>query len=319
MAPNGHPHAPRRAVRDKGVRFIIRTCRSLYGYAAKKRHLPPYGENPFAGLGGKRFRIEDAKSIFIFNAETELKFFQTADLWGFPVHFILAKTGIRLGELIHLLVEDLDLDAGWMLIRNKPDLGWWIKTRRDRKIPLIAEAVAVLRHVIGNRSAGPVFLRQQFDAAEGHLAGAGRKALARVITKRSEKIERQADQTLTRDAREKIAATVWQEAGALRADRVRLSFIRTTSSMGLSGATCPKSWRHTFATLLQDANVDPLIRQLTLGHAPQGSSEGTLGMTTVYTHTRPETQQREITRALELWPQSLELARRFVQRGDVNA
>ena len=33
-------------------------------------------------------------------------------------------------------------------------------------------------------------------------------------------------------------------------------------------------------------------------------------MTAVYTHTRPETQKREIERALRLWPESLGLAKR---------
>jgi hypothetical protein len=64
------------------------------------------------------------------------------------------------------------------------------------------------------------------------------------------------------------AAQVNADAGALRLDRVRLSFIRIAESVGLTNATCPKSWRHSYATLLQDANVDPLIRQITLGHAP---------------------------------------------------
>ena len=47
-----------------------------------------------------------------------------------------------------------------------------------------------------------------------------------------------------------------------------------------------------------------------------GSMEGALGMTTIYTHTRPETQQREVLRALRLWPRSLELAQRFAECGD---
>ena len=59
--------------------------------------------------------------------------------------------------------------------------------------------------------------------------------------------------------------------------------------------------------LLQDANVDPLLRQITLGHKPAGSS-GALGMTAVYTHSRPETQAREIERALRAWPESLSAA-----------
>jgi len=62
--------------------------------------------------------------------------------------------------------------------------------------------------------------------------------------------------------------------------------------------------------LLQDANVDPLVRQITMGHAPAGNSKGALGMTAVYTHTRPETQKREIERAVRAWPESLRLAER---------
>ena len=60
-----------------------------------------------------------------------------------------------------------------------------------------------------------------------------------------------------------------------------------TAAIGQPESTCPKSWRHTFATLLQDANVDPLIRQQVMGHKP--TLTGGLGMTANYTHTRPET------------------------------
>ncbi len=56
VAPNGHANTPRRKLRDKGKRYILEVCRSLFTCAAKKRHLPPYSENPFAGLGGRRFR-----------------------------------------------------------------------------------------------------------------------------------------------------------------------------------------------------------------------------------------------------------------------
>jgi integrase len=317
VAPNGHPHAKRRALKDKGVRFILETCRSLYGYAAKKRHVPPYAENPFAGLGGKRFRVEDAKSIFVFDAETELAFLNAADEWAFPIHFTLSKTGIRPGELIHLLIEELDLDGGWIHIHEKAELGWRIKTRRERSVPLVEELVAVLRHVIGQRTAGPVFLREGFNLSASRLAAARREALARALERRIEKVERQTNEPLSREQRARVAQGVWRDVGAVKADQVRLSFIRIAHKAGLGSATCPKSWRHSFATLLQDANVDPLIRQITLGHAPIGGG-GVLGMTGHYTHTRPETQRHEILRALRLWPRSLERAHRFATeiRGD---
>ena len=315
IAPNGHENAKRRSLRDKGVRYVLETCRSMYAYAARKRHLPPYADNPFAGLGGKRFKVEDAKPIYVFDEGTEANFLSNADDWSFPIHFVLAKTGMRPGELIHLLIEDLDLASGWLRISNKPELGWRIKTRRERDIPLADEVIGVLRRVVGGRAHGPVFVRQRFDASVLPLAGVDRDELTHALEDRLADAEGQSDSPLTRERQAKIARSVWRDAGVVRADAVRNSYIRTMQLLGNPRATCPKSWRHTFATLLQDAGVDPLVRQITLGHAPTNGAEGALGMTAVYTHTRPETQKREIVRALRLWPNSLQLARHWSQGG----
>jgi len=313
VAPNGHKNAAKRKLRDKGILFILEVCRNLYTFAGRKRHLPPYTENPFTELAGSRFRIEDAKRIFVFDAQSERAFFKAAGTWDFPIFFTLAKSGVRSGELIHLLIEDLDLDGGWMHIRDKPDLGWRIKTRRDRSIPLVPELAAILRQVIGTRQAGPVFLRERFVANRAPLAGATRQRMAQVLARRINQTERQPDQELDREGKARIASAVWRDAGAVKADRIRLLFIRVATKAGLGEVTCPKSFRHSFATLLQDANVDPLIRQITLGHASSGTAGGALGMTSIYTHTRPETQRQEILRALRLWPESLKLAERYVQ------
>lgn len=313
VAPNGHKNAARRKLRDKGVLFILEVCRNLYTYAAKKRHLPPYTENPFATLAGSRFQIEDAKRIFVFGAETELAMFNAAGAWDFPIFFTLAKTGVRPGELIHLLVEDLDLAGGWMHIHDKPDLGWRIKTRRDRSIPLASELVDVLQKVIGTRPGGPVFLRQCLVPELTPLLGASRQRMAQALARRIDQAERQTGHAVGRVEKAAIARGIWRDAGAVKADRIRLMFIRAAKAAGLAEATCPKSFRHSFATLLQDANVDLLIRQTTLGHAPAGTSGDALGMTSIYTHTRPETQRQEILRAMNLWPSSLQYARQWIQ------
>ena len=312
VSPNGHPNTAKRVLRDKGLRFVLEVCRSVYIYAAQQRFLPPYFENPFSKLNLERMRIEDAKPIFVFDAEDELRFFQKADDWTFPIHFILAKTGLRSGELIHLLIEDVDLENGWLHVRNKPELHWKIKTRRERSVPLIEEAVAVLRRVIGNRTAGPVFIRHQFDPLNSPLGNLDQMALQEELRQRISHADSGSVLTLSQTMEEKLARAVWREAGVIRSERVRTSFIRTAKSADLKQSSCPKSWRHSFATLLQDANVDPLIRQITLGHKPsEDARSGGLGMTGVYTHTRATTQKREIERALRLWPQSLAYARQW--------
>lgn len=64
--------------------------------------------------------------------------------------------------------------------------------------------------------------------------------------------------------------------------------------------TEPKVLRHMFATMLQEANVDPLIRMELTGHAPQGGhSGGPLGMTTVYTHCSPATLRNQLLATLD--------------------
>ncbi len=309
VAPNGHAHTARRKLRDKGVQFILETCRALYSFAGKRQHLPPYTGNPFAELPLDRIKVEDAKPIFVFDADSEVAFFKAASSWALPIHFTLSKTGLRVGELTHLLIEDVDLDRGWLQVGNKTTLGWRIKTGNERAVPLLPEVVAVLRRVIGRRPAGPLFLRERFSDGSVPLLVGGRAAMERVCQER----QRAAGGLLSRMDKLRIARTVWRDAGAVKADSVRNSFIRVMRSIDRAGVTCPKSWRHTFATLMQDANVDPLIRQLTLGHTP---TTGTgLGMTGNYTHTRPETQRQQIEDALRRWPLSLEIAARFAQGG----
>jgi integrase len=308
VSPNGHPNSARRPLREKGIRFILETCRAMYAYAAKRRHLPPYAENPFAGIGSKQRWSTDRKPIFVFDQNGESNFFQDLTPWFWPLQFLLAKTGLRPGEAVHLLIEDLDLPAGWLKVCNKPELGWCSKTRRERSVPLIQELVDALHCVIGNRRAGPVFLRPKFCAEGLIVAGAGYRQLAGEIERRIRTAEAESTIRLSDARRARICRSVWQEAGAVSCDGVRTAFIQQAQIAGFSHATCPKSWRHTFATLLQDANVDPLIRQLTLGHSPTVAAIGGLGMTTLYTHTRPETQRQEILRALRTWPQPLALA-----------
>ncbi|MGL6075214.1 MAG: tyrosine-type recombinase/integrase [Fimbriiglobus sp.] len=301
VAPNGHANTTKRKLRTKGVKYILETCRSLYQYALKQRNLPPYVGNPFSELPLDRFKLEDVKPIFVFTAKSELAFLRAASDWAFSIHFTLAKTGLRIGELTHLLIEDLDLDNGWLHVRNKTDLGWRIKTGQERLIPLLPEVITVLKGVIGSRTVGPVFLREKIATKRDRVIG-DRVELESVLKKR-----RAAKGTsLNRTEEAQLAQKLWWDAGAIKPDAIRTSFVRLMKKLAITESTCPKSWRHTFATLLQDANVDPLIRQQVMGHRPSISTG--LGMTGKYTHTRPETLKSQVLAALRMWPESLEFA-----------
>jgi integrase len=302
VAPNGHPRARKRTLRDAGIKFILETCSTLFSYAQRNRHLSPYAENPFRTIEINRVPIEDAKPIVVFTADQEGTFLEACDDWQFPLFLTLLLTGLRPGELVHLLLPDnLDLETGWLRVRNKPELGWQVKTRNERDIPLVPVLKDVLKHWVGDHRTGPVFLQRQYtNGYEPALAGLTKAALVRELTLRNRAREVQSGTGLSRAEQLQTAKAVWLGTGALKTDMVRTEFMGLTAKMGHPEITAPKTLRHSFATILQDANVDPLIRNELMGHVPAGVAMpgAGLAMTAVYTHTRPETKRQQLEDAL---------------------
>ena len=259
--------------------------------------------------------MEDSKPIVVFSSEQELLFLNACDDWQFPIFATLLLTGLRPGELTHLLLpDDLNLEEGWLHVRNKPGLGWRVKTRNERNVPLIPALAEMLRIVTKNRRTGPVFLQRR--CASGYLPPLANSSPI--------ELEREVDRRLLssvgdRKAAETIAKTIWRDIGAMKEDRLRKEYMRITTQIGMPEFTAPKTLRHTFATCLQDANVDPLIRNELMGHAPGHTGTGgrELGMTAVYTHTRPETKRAQLQSALAKCPAAA-LAVSWVGRNEPN-
>jgi integrase len=199
VSPNGHPHSAKRRLLDKGVLFVLEVCRALFAFAVRRRHLPPLPDNPFATL---RALSPDA----------------------FPLHFLLAKSGLRVGEATHLLIEDVDLEGGWLHVRNKPCLGWRVKTGAGRQVPLAPQLVEVLQRSIGSRIAGPVFLRPRFIGGESPPLTCGLAGLEHVCRERQA-----AAGAATRPEALWIARRVWRDAGALKTN-VSTFLLRSVSS-----------------------------------------------------------------------------------------
>ncbi len=303
VAPNGHAHAARRHLRDAGVRFVLETCSSLMNYAQRHRHLPPYVENPFRTIEVSRLPIEDATPTIAFTDEQQCALLAACDDWQFPIFATCLLTGLRPGELVHLILpNDLDLPQAWLYVRNKPALGWQIKTRNERDIPLVPVLVRLLTYVVGGRRTGSLFRQRRCESGyHSPLAKMPVRNLELELVRRAK--ESCAENELDRVRRSKAASTIWRDLGALKEDWIRVEFMRATKKAGFEEITAPKTTRHTFATILQDANVDPLIRNELMGHAPTnvGLQRG-LGTTTIYTHTRPETKRRQLESAVVSLP-----------------
>jgi integrase len=131
--------------------------------------------------------------------------------------------------------------------------------------------------------------------------------------------ERDTTESLNRGELHSLAQGIWRDLGSLKEDWLRTEFIHVTKRMGLAEITAPKTLRRTFATILQDANVDPLIRNELMGHSP-GSSSGfgpSLGMTAVYTHTRPETKRSQLEAALAHRPATMYARQRLLGHAEI--
>lgn len=318
VAPNGHANSAKRPLMDKGVKFILECCRALFAYAAKRRHLSAYAENPFVQIEVDRVPVEQVKPIVLFTPDQERRFLEACDDHQFPVFLTLMLTGLRPGELCHLLLpDDLDLAAGVLRVRNKPRLGWQVKTRAERDVPLVPALADVLRIAVGGRTTGPVF-RQRRCAGADHVPPLDGRTPAELEAEANARLaleQATLRRGLTRAERGAVLRGAWRDVAVLKEDRVRSEFIRVALKVGLPLATAPKALRHMFATALQDANVDPLVRNALMGHASGlGQRPGAgLGMTAVYTHTRAETVRRQIVEAMGDHP-AVETANQWLSR-----
>ena len=136
---------------------------------------------------------------------------------------------------MHLLLpDDLDLEAGWLHVRNKPNLGWQVKTRNERDIPMISELVDVLRLAIGNRTAGPLFRQRRFSGvSEPPLAGLGQSSLQREMACRIRCQENAGGRSLDRTEVLRATRTNWRDLGGFRMDIVRKEFMAITAMVDM--------------------------------------------------------------------------------------
>jgi integrase len=301
-SPNGHRNAIKRRLRDKGLKFVLYACRTMFNFAVKRRHLPPYADNPFKALEIGRIPVDDAKPITLFSPEQEKKFLEACDDWQLPIFATLMLTGVRPGELTHLLLpDDADFDQGWLRIRNKPELGWQVKTRNERRLPLLPEVVDSLKILAAGRNGGLVFQRRRrrkFDDDCRRLSLLSPQDLAGELAQRVEESKNAAENSRQRHRAE--SRRLWSQIGHIPEARLRTEFMKLTAAIGMPHVTAPKTLRHLFATALMEGNVDPMIRSQLMGHVASGDarSKGPLGMTGVYTHASPATIRRQMEAAL---------------------
>lgn len=292
---NGAVKGRRDSYKVGGVKFILSTCRTAFNWAARRRKLPPFRENPFTAFGIDTLTddTEKVEKAQIFTAKQEHDFFKSCDGWERDIFGVLATYGLRVGELTHLLVGDVDLASGTFVIRSKPWLFWTVKTGRDRQLPLLPGTREIFLRAMNGRRAGFVFLNKEFVAGDARssysfsTAGAFKGTAEKII---ADLLERDPD--ANERAQKRVVVAFCRSLGQIPDKRLRCAFMARTKHIGCPEFTRVHDLRHLFSTRAQSAGVNPLLVQELLGHA-------SLSMTQRYTHFTIETKRHALQNLLQ--------------------
>jgi integrase len=288
---NGAAKGKRKVYQLGGVKFILATCRTAFNWAGRHRLLPPFAENPFTRFPIDKLKdpSEKVERAAIFSREQERAFFAACNPWQRDIFEILATYGLRLGELTHLLVEDVDLENGYFAVRSKPWLFWTVKTGRERRLPLMEQTKAVFARLIDGRKAGFVFLNEDFATGRRRVKSFGSPQAMR---ERAEKVAADLQRTDT-DAGERAlkraVVRLCRSAGQIPEKRVRCKFMGLPAAVGCPEFTRVHDLRHLFSSRAQEAGANPILVQELLGHT-------TLETTRQYTHLGLDTKREALTR-----------------------
>jgi integrase len=224
----------------------------------------------------------------VFTPAQEQAFVTACGDWQRSIFLPLATYGMRVGELTHLLVENVDFADGTIQVCSKPEMFWRVKTARRRRLPLTAEMAALLKGLIGRRTAGFVFLNEQFaSGAEAPDVPFASDAEFRRHLERVAAGVRAADPKATKRDQRRAVTRVCRRAGQVPVKRIQAEFCKLTEQIGCPAFTRTHDLRHLFATRAQERGANPLLVQEIVGHR-------TLDMTRRYTHLGMDVKRRAI-------------------------
>jgi site-specific recombinase XerD len=294
-ARNGSKSGKQQKYSLGGIEYVLSTCRTAFNWARRRKLLPSYCDNPFSQVQKEALkdRGEDEQEITIFSPEQELKFFEACDDWQRGVFGILAAYGMRVGELTHLLVEDVDFANQVIHIRSKPEFYWFVKTRRCRQLPMTPAMEKLLRDRIGLRKAGFVFRARAFDNGKRPLAHhfSSPKEQREFLLAEVTKLEAQRPATTDKQKRN-FVRSLCRTLGWLPETRIREEFMKVTEQIGCPEFTRAHNLRHLFITRSQEGDLNPLLVAEIVG-------QRSIETTRRYTHLGAKSKRETLTRLLE--------------------
>jgi hypothetical protein len=263
VSPNGHANTARRRLRSP--EFVQSVVRSMLRWAAASNAGALLGDgfrNPFQG----RIRKTESVHADLFGEpditlDMASEFLRACDEYQLPVFTLLVFYGLRPSELSFAFRESLTED--WLSIICRPELAYFTKGRRDKRLPLIDPVRALLS---SQRRTGLVFHNRLTAKSQitPTLKNLSVEELAGEFSHRCDSVE-------SRDFR-KIRDQVIRNAGGLNYDRIEHEFHKIARQLNWPQLATLKDFRHLFNTSMQNAGMPEFYRRYLLGQSPGRSA-----------------------------------------------
>ena len=302
---NGHPHAPLRPM--TGQTFITDAVRAMLEWAADPERgdlLPDTFRNPFRRPQQTRERFRgDPLAEPDITLPMTVAFLERCDRYQVRLFVPLILFGLRAAE--PCLLFRAHLEPGWLRVCCIPELGYFTKGRRDKRLPLIAELRPFWDWLRDSAAPGPLYQRR--SVVEGREPARLREAsLADLI--REFQARCAPSQARGHAERLRLRARLLQEAGGLSYDHIEQEFRRVARRLGWPAAATLKDFRHAFATMLGNTPMAEPYKKYLMGQSP---GKAALNAYTHLTHLREQFQAA----VNDAWPALIEAIRRRLHQG----
>ena len=304
VSPNGHANTTKRKLRSP--EFVQSVVRSMLRWAADPNGGAMLGDgfrNPFHG----RMRRTDAVQADLFGEpditlDMANKFLAECDDYQLPIFAILVFYGLRPSELSFAFREDFNDE--WLSIVCRPELAYFTKGRRDKRLPMIEPLRSLLA---SDRTQGLLF-QNRLTARSQIEPTLLNYSLQELIVEFSQRYE-SANSANTSRVRDHVI----RDAGGLDYDRIEHEFHKIARRLNWPRAATLKDFRHLFNTSLQNAGMPEFYRRYLLGQSPGRSA------LVNYTHLNDLRRQYERAIADVYSPLISTIEKRMANSGFTNA
>jgi hypothetical protein len=287
VSPNGHANTPSRPM--KGQAFVMNAVRTMLEWAADPARgalLPVTFQNPFRRWNEGRLQpLSDPLAPPDITLNMAIAFVAECDRFQLRLFVPLILFGLRPSELCFLIHEHLDSD--WLQAACIPDLSYYSKGKRSKRLPLIEELNSFWGTLRQNKKHGLLYERRAVFEEEEQVALRG-AAVTELVTEFRKRCA--ASGLLSAAERLRLRGTVLYDAGGLNYDHVDQEFRTLARRVEWPAEATLKDFRHLFATMVGNTPMAEAYKKYLLGQS--------VGRESIMAYTHLNQLRRQYTEAV---------------------